>query len=252
MKSIARTAGLCLAATFVMSMAAAVTASANPVWEACLSNTTAKTRYESSACQKVGTTNSFAWEEVKNTDNVRILGLSIGLKDTGATGGTSLVVCGHVTIEGKEGTVGPGGLGLVTVANAPKPKEECARVEGGCKAGEVEKVAGANLPWQTEMYETEGAVQTKIAPGPSGEEPGWEVSCNTLLGKQTDRCLTKAAADQEVVTLTNKLTNSELLVLGKFLEKHKANCSQSSKEETGSVLGQLAILLESKAGLRVS
>ncbi len=246
-----KVAGLCLVSMLMVSMALAGTASAQPLWLACLSGTAnqAPTKYTTNQCSTANqTTGTFQWNEVSGTDKVTILAMSLRLTDEKATGGKSTIKCNHISLGG-EGIVGPGNKGKITVAKAPKPKTECERVEGGCKAGEVEKVEGVHLPWQTELYETEGQAQTRIEADGNGE-PGWEVECNSLLGLEKDLCETEGPANDEVVTLLNVNTSGVLLVLGKFLVLRRAKCSQGGAK-AGLVLGQLAILLASGAGLRI-
>src|SRR5258708_18938797 len=182
-------AGLCLVAMLVMGMALAATASAapgKPVWEGCLKSAPG-TKYESSACQKVGTTNEWGWEEIKNTDKVVSVGFTITLTDTGATGGSSKIQCFKGAED--EGSVGPGNKDRVEVARVKEPKKNCTRIEGGCKAGEVEEVEGANLPWQTEVFETEKMKITNLTSiKGGGKEPGWKVKCNTLIASKEDTC----------------------------------------------------------------
>jgi hypothetical protein len=243
-----KTAGLCLTSMLVMSMAVASSASA-VVWEGCLKGGTSASKYETSNCQKTESGGEWGWEEFKTTDRVISVGFTISLKDDNTLLGSSAVVC---TKGGRDsGSVGPKGFDRIELAFVEKASENCTRLEGGCKAGEIEAVEGANLPWQTEVFETEKKFLTKIAGTKSGKEPGWIVKCNTLGGKITDECLT-AAGKEESVELTNKETKNgtkiELLVLATFERKQKANCTQGLESETGSILGQSAILLAKETG----
>jgi len=238
--------GLGLASAFVMAMALAGNASAVPLWLACLEgNTPTATKYTSNSCGRVmsgSLPTRWQWNEVTATDKVRITGFTLSLTDTKAVGGSSTVRC----TSGIElsGTVGPGRFDRIEMAKVSEAKKDCARVEGGCKAEEVESVEGRDLPWQTELYETEGKFFDKIGSGGKGE-PGWEVSCNTLLGKQTDECESEGE-NFESAELVNKKTGlEELLVLGTLVGLHKFKCSQGGAG-AGSINGPFAILLESE------
>ncbi len=246
-------AGLCLAAMFVMSMAISSTASAAGVWEQCSEGGSA-TKYTEHQCLKAEGSGKWQWNEVKNTEPIRILAMTLTLSDEKTLLGVSTVRCGHpAELEEAVGSVGPGGKGRITVAHVKEPKKECEAVKV-CKAGEVNKVAGVDLPWQTELFLTEGKLQTHIE-GTGNGEPGWEVECNTIGGDKTDICK-QEAGKPETLTLENvKSKNAageeSLLVLATFLKKFKADCSEGGKE-SGVVSGQLAILKENGWGLRVS
>jgi hypothetical protein len=253
-----KVAGLCLVSMLMMSMALAGTASAQPLWLACLEGTsgTTPTKYTEKQCRTAASGNdgTWQWNEVSGTDKVMILAMTITLTDEKVPiFGKSTIQCGHGT---GAGVIGPKSKGRITEAKVTNPKTECERVSGPCKAGEIEKVEGANLPWQTEMFETEGKFQTHIEATTAGKEPGWSVTCNAeVTGKGTVDTCTQESEKPETVTLENKASlNSageiELLVLGTFLKKHKADCSKGGKE-AGVVEGQIAILLTTGGGLRI-
>jgi hypothetical protein len=249
-------AGLCLAAMFVMSMAISATASAAGVWEQCSEGGTA-TKYSEHQCLKAEGTGKWQWNEVKETEGARILTMTLTLKDEKTLLGVSAIRCDHPSEEGGEGSLGPKGIGRITKAEVKKPETECTVLEGGCKAGEIKIVKGVNLPWQTELFETEKSLQTHIEATTAGKEPGWEVECNTIGGVKTDTCLQESGKPETITLVNVASTNSsgekELLVLGTFLKKttSKAKCSEGGKE-SGVVSGQLAILKSNGWGLRVS
>jgi hypothetical protein len=146
MKSI-KIAGLCLVALAAMAMATAATASATPVWE-----------------QLNGTT----WSEIKGTEKVIDAG-TLKLTDTkgGLTGGVVTVECSGTST----GTVGPGKYDRITTITVANP---CRNITG-C-VGTI-KAEARNLPWQTELFETEGKVRDSVVSEVAGKFPGWKVEC---------------------------------------------------------------------------
>jgi hypothetical protein len=251
MKSIARTAGLCLVAMITMGMALAGSASAAPLWLLCLEGSASTSKYSSGQCTK--TEAGGKWESValgSKSDTVRIVGLTLRLTDLKTSVGKSTIKCDGVESEG-EGYIYTEKHGIINTAEVKNAKTNCERVEGGCKAGEVEKVKGADLPWLTELFETEGKFLTKIG-GTGKGEPGWEITCKTLEGSKTDVCLSESTEKREGVELTNKVsTSGVLLVLGTFEKARKAKCSLGTAE-SGEVEGQIAILLNSGNGLSIN
>jgi hypothetical protein len=234
---------------FSMSMVAAGTASAvGPVLEACTEGGTA-TKYTTHSCLTASGSGKFQWNEIKGTEAVKISGFTLTLRDTGATGGSSAVRC-TAGIEGA-GTAGPGNKGRITKMEVKNPKSNCARVEGGCKAGEVEKVAAVDLPWRTEVFETEKTDETKLE-GTGNGEPGWTVTCSTLLGPVTDTCTTEPGEP-----LTWSLYGT--LSVGTWLEEFEVlveaesavKCSVGGAKK-GEISGKGSIQLTSEAGLRIS
>ncbi len=243
-----RIAGLCLVSMLVMGMALAGTASAAPLWLVCLPKTGGK--FLDSQCLKPG---AGEWESVKLTgsDTVRLVGFTLRLTDTGTALGTSTVKCNGKGSEGEGLITGPN-LGVINTAEVKEPSKNCERVAGACKAGEVEKVVAADLPWKTEIFETEGKYLTKILADGNGE-PGWAITCNTLAGKETDTCLSESTEKAEQVELISTERNAELVVLGRFEKAHKAKCSEAKgKVETGEVEGLFALLLASGNGLSIN
>jgi len=233
-------AGLCLASMLVMGMALAGSANAAPLlWLVCLEGT-GLTKYTGSSCATLaGRPNSEpGWQSLGllpgQSDTVRILSFTITLTDTKATGGESKIRClEHVT---SWGLIENSGKGKQFTAEVANPKANCAVIKGGCKAGEVESVKGAHLPWTTEVVEEGGKGLIQIVSG-TGGEPGWTVRCNTLLGKQEDTCEGLEHAFAE-----NQVTEGVLLVLAEFANLKKGKCSQS-KAVSGEVEGKFAILL---------
>jgi hypothetical protein len=248
-----RIAGLCLVAVFVMSMVAAGTASAAPHWLVCLPFVTGSTatRYTEHQCKTASGTGGWEWSELDDTEPVFSVGETITLRDTKATGGSTAVQCSHVE---NEGSVGPGRFDRIT--RVVIDLAQCHRVENTLCESVVE-VKAVNLPWQTELEETENKILDRIVNvGTAGKEPGWAVTCKTLVGNKTDTCEGEGVGKEELLLMENKATKGvvepiELLVLATFEKKRKVKCSEGGKE-TGEVEGSVAVLTQTGWGLRVS
>jgi hypothetical protein len=245
MKSIT-TAGLCLVAMLVVSMVAAGTASAAPVWEHCETEkaNAAVSKWTTDQCTTASSMGAagFSWQEVKGTEAVVDHG-SLRLSDTVA-GVTVEVLCSGEST----GSVGPGKFDRITSITTLK-----------CEAGKnCEKLITAaearNLPWQTELAEPKaGEVRDHITSGGNGE-PGYKVKCKVpILGEREDVCTTEKGTTG-VTNVVTKGVPGELLVLNKFekpSKEEKANCTVGGKE-AGEVLGSIALLQANGQGLRVS
>jgi hypothetical protein len=246
MKSM-KIAGLCLVSMLVSGVVVAGTASAaGPVWQRCTEGGTA-TKYEDNQCAKLSGSGKFQWNELKSTEAVRITGLTLTLRDTGATGGSSAIQC---TAEDEgEGTVGPGSSGKITKFEIKKPKTNCSRVEGGCKAEGIETVRAVNLPWKTELSETEKGVQAQLESTTTGKEPGWEISCDTILGKMTDVCTSEEKKPAKATLLLDQ--SGKLLTLGEYLSRVRGKCSVGGAEQ-GEVKGKITVELANGQGVMFS
>ncbi len=252
MRTIGKITGLCLMSMsmLVMGMALAGSASAEPGWLLCSEGVnTSNTKYENSQCSKAKSTGK--WESVAPAvpHTVRIVSFTLKLIDTETSVGKSTVKCNGKGSKGS-GIIELASKGVVRVFEIENAKENCEAVEGGCKKGEVEKVKGANLPWAIEMFETEAKSLTKIAKGPGAAgEPGWEVTCNTLLGTRTDTC-TSNTGKEGSAELKNETAGGVLLVRGVLEKNLKASCTEG-KKESGESEGQLAILSAHEEGLAI-
>jgi hypothetical protein len=254
MKSI-KIVGLCLAAIFTMGMALAGNASAGLLWLLCLEgNNNPNTRFVDSNCRSPGA--GGAWESVaigNKTDTVRIKVYSLRLRDKATFAGESEIECNSdLTKDAGEGTISNTNEGKIVKAeiNKTEVNKRCTRIKGGCKAGEIEEVKGANLPWATKIEMTGTETTTTIENSGAGE-PGWIVKCNTLLGSKTDTC-TSIKKEYETANLFNELSHiptTVLLVRARFLKAHNAECSESSGKREGQVEGLVAILLVNGNGL---
>ncbi len=237
-----RIAGFCLAAVFVMSMVAAGTASAAPHWLVCLPSHTESTatKWSSEQCSKAEASGKWEWSEPKTTEATRTAG-SLKLEAKSIIGEVEVKCSGLDT-----GWIGPNGTDQTTTVTTDKcePGTNCEKIEGS--GGAVAR----NLPWNSELKETEGTIHDTIRNGGNGE-PGWEVTCKVLGKNETNVC-----TGPGLVVLENKNTPGNLaalLVLANFINpnKPKANCTGTGKE-TGNVSGSIAILLASGRALRVS
>jgi hypothetical protein len=241
-----KVAGLCLVSMFVMSTALASNASAAPLWLLCLPFVNNPTRYDSNQCNKASGTGS--WESVSiesKSDTVRILAFSLKLADTGT--GTE-VECPDPGTEGW-GLIENTNKGLIKVAKVKEPKVNCKLLKAaalGClTTNNLEEIEGVNLPWKTEIFETEFKKLTDIKNSGAGA-PGWKVRCGGI----TDTC-TEKVGEPEGIELSNEVTGGVLLVRGIFESKRKAHCSFTNTN-TGTVAGLVAILLWNGNGLSIN
>jgi RHS repeat-associated protein len=237
-------AGLWLAAVLVLGMALAGNAAAAPLWLVCLEGS-GLTKYSTNQCTTASSTGK--WQSLGlpsgKSDTVRLLAFSLRLEDTSV----------GVSIECPDAGTGWGLIespnkSQIKVAEVKEPEKEGCKVLKGfftCKAGTLTNVKGLNLPWKTEIFETEKKNLTKILSG-GGGEPGWAVTC----GGTTDECITESGGS-ESAELVNEVTSSVLLVSARFEATGKNKCSVGGKE-TGKTHGSIAILLWSGNGLSVN
>jgi len=243
MKSI-RIAGLCLAAVFVMSMAAAGTASAAPHWLVCLNWGGTGTKYSENQCFKAEGTGKYEWAEVKGTEPVASQG-SVTL----VTNGVPIVGSVEVKCSGiDEGSVGPGNIARTT--EIPKASIKCVAGKNCEKL--IKNAVPVGLPWNTELKETEGVLRGTIRKGAgSTSAPGWTAECTVLGVTEANTCTT----EEGLVNLTNTFTPGTvgpLLVLANFIKPNKPEAKCTRAGTTGDVLGGISILLANGDGLRVS
>lgn len=166
------------------------------------------------------------------TGNVTIKAKSVGgitLEDTKTLGGATAIEC-KVT---GEGTVGTGGKDKAT-AMSPS---ECLVVKGLCTS--IILVSAVHLPWNTQLATVEGKTRDKITTGEGGS-PGWEVECNTALGKVKDTCTGETSTAVENVTEGVKLVFD--------LESAHLNCTLGGE---GAGVWKGTILDEDSEGLTV-
>jgi hypothetical protein len=226
-------AGLCLVALAAMAMATAATASAAPVWEQCEKGA-AGTKWETNLCNKIGPPNEYAWQEVKSTEAVVTEG---SLRLTDLKGGLEKE---KVTVEcfGKdEGTIGPGKFDRITAITA----SACHNIENCPEILKV-RAEAVNLPWQTELYETEpGKVRDQITSTISGKFPGWKVVCSGV----SDTCEANTST-----AMTNK--QAEGVVQATFETKSgRATCTRGGAGQ-GEVIGSVITKATAGHAIRVS
>ncbi len=195
-------AGLCLVAVFVMGMVvSASTATAAPVWEQCRTEKEPKeppTRWSNSRCSVASSTGGWQWRELKTTEQVSTQA-TLTLIDKKATGGESAIQCGGTD----NGWIGPGKLDQI--ASISVIASNCKRVTGLCLT--VEEIKAIHLPWQTELFETEGRIRDKITETGTNGQPGWKVKCSGV----EDVCETVAGKEQSILMSNEQSTG---VVLG--------------------------------------
>ncbi|MGH2853478.1 MAG: hypothetical protein ACRDLF_04710 [Solirubrobacteraceae bacterium] len=204
----------------------ATSALASPIWEQCSEGGSA-TKYSSNQCSKAEGGGKWQWNELAGTEKFRGLFSTLTLRDTKTPEKESVIRC---TKGVEEGTVGPDNEGLVIEkAEVKEASKNCVRLEGPCKAEGVEKVEGVDLPWQQEFSETEKKFSTAVEPFGTGE-PGWNVTCKTILGSTSDTCTTESASKEEGESLENVLTGGVSSIIASLKKLHKAKCSVGGAE----------------------
>ncbi len=217
-------------------------------WEKCAEGkeNEAPTKFTTNQCTTAGNGAKWQWDEATENE-IKGVGLTLSLADTKALGGTSKIRCTGLEETGK---VGGGASGVIDTAEVSSPSTNCTRVEGTCKAGEVEKVKGIHLPWHTFWTETENKAVIIIESDGSGQ-PGWEVACNATLGKKTDTCETESTEKSEEATLANVSSGGALSVSATYAKKYKEKCSEGGAE-SGEEEGTVTLLDKAGSGLRVA
>ncbi len=219
-------------------------------WEKCAEGKEkeAPTKYTTSQCTTAASGNEGKWQWNEATENeIKGVGLTLTLTDTKAPGGSSKIRCAKLEATGK---VGGGASGVIETAEVSSPSTSCTRLEGACKAGEVEAVKGIHLPWHTFWTENGKGPLILIESDGSGQ-PGWEVDCNTVIGKRADTCETESTEKSEEATLANVSSGGVLSVSATLATKYKAKCSEGGKE-SGEEEGTITLLDKAGAGLRVA
>jgi hypothetical protein len=241
-------AALSLASMLVVGSAMVGNAAAVPLWLVCLEGS-GLTKYSGSQCTTASA--SGKWQLLGlpsgKVDTVKLVPLTLTLKDTKTLLGESEVVCfsrgseAEAVVEGKN-------KGKITSVGIREPEKNCKGVKV-CKPEEVEEIEGVGLPWNTELFETEKQILTKLSSSGNGE-PGWKVKCNTIGGTEIDECVSVSTEKTPQAKFESKVSGTELLALGTFETGHLAKCSQK-EEESGEILGQFALLTKSGNGLGV-
>jgi hypothetical protein len=180
------TVGLAVVAVFAFSVIAAASASAATEW-----------LLEGAAIPSPG-------------DTVETTG-ELLLEDTGT--GTQIECSGKF-----DGTVGPGATDKIekilnlagveetsneNLAKVTKPAIDCkVEAAGLCNVtvGALIWVFPLHLPWKTELLLPEATLWVDDIVSGTGGEPGYEVSCSTIIGVQTDVCEGKPGSIETNVT----------------------------------------------------
>lgn len=231
MKSV-RIAGLCLVSMLALSSLSMVTAgsaSAIARWLQCRTATGGEppTEYTNADCAVAQRGGGWQWRELLNTEQILTFG-TLELKDTKTTLGESAVVCGG-TDNGWIGVLNKDFITSISVkASNCKAVKVCENVEG---------IEARNLPWQTELFETEGKVRDAIRNSGAGN-PGWKVTCKApIIGSTTDEC-----TSNEGNTAIEELSGNLSLDFRFQGEKSgKATCSKGGAGSglvEGTVLGR--------------
>jgi hypothetical protein len=206
----------------------------NGKWEQCAEGSSG-TKYSTNQCTTASESGKDQWKEVAGTEAVVSKG-SLLLKDAKTVVGVAEVEC-YVEAEGVVG---------------PKQNDKIKTIKvGSCRAVKVceagtAKMEAVDLPWQTEAYETEGKYFDSLSAGGSGN-PGLKITCKVLKIEKSDTCKTEGV---EILELKNESTAGSLLVKGTYQHNRKAECTEGG-EESGEIVGSLATLKTSGAGLRV-
>jgi hypothetical protein len=211
--------GLAVAALF--SGVIATSASAAPVWQTCTNLEAEIGNYGNLGCTIEKEGGKYEWLGNEESGEVQGTG-TLRLSDTKTLAGKSEVEC-SVTTKGVVGPQQSGRVESITIASC-KQLKVCENVE---------TVKPLNLPWQTELTEKSDQVRDTIREV-SGE-PGWSVTCKTLLGSKTDTCLTETGKEGST-TATNETTHG--YVLGEFGPTAKVDCTEGGKEsgEVGGIV----------------
>ncbi len=247
MKKSLKIAGLCLASMLVMGMALAGNASAALLWLVCLKGE-GLTKYTSSNCLTAG---SGSWQSLGvpsgTSITVKILILTLLLKDTKTAAGASEVQCFDNAGSVGEGVIEANGKGKVVKAEVKEPEKNCVGKKV-CESKGVTEVTGINLPWTTELFVgANGEPLTKLVGSGEKKEPGWKLKCKVAGLPTEDVCESSVGEPEEVELSFGEVTKNpagalELLVKGRFQDARLGTCSQK-KEKSGEVTGKIAILL---------
>ncbi len=239
MRMMLKLAGLCLVATFVLGATYSATASAaGLVWEQCTEEGTT-TKYSAHECLTAEATGKWAWHEIKTTEKVTNNGTLI-MRDTKTPAGTAEVEC---VIAGT-GTVGPGRFSKIETIKVETSKCRPLKV---CE--NVEKVEALNLPWQTELTETEGKPDVRFSGNGTGE-PGWDVKCKVpVLGSIEDKCVDEKAFAGIFFPITSLFRI--LLIRYSLPNNNPAGKCSEGGEKSGEIVGSIENAKSNGWGLRV-
>jgi hypothetical protein len=240
-------AGLCLVSMIVMAMALAGNASATPLFVICREGS-GLTKYSTDNCTTAESAGKWQAQELTTTEKGFGVNFTLTLTDTKTALGVTKIRCD--TGGESTGVVGPENIAVGETAKIKNAKENCRGLEGGCESNKIEEVKAVDSPWKTTLFETEKKIFGK-AEADGGGEPGWAITCKTVLGSKTDTCIAESPSQAEVGLAENKLSGGVLLILGTPLKRGKQKCTEGGKE-AGEIEGQGAGLLLSGLSISVS
>jgi hypothetical protein len=160
------------------------------------------------------------------------------LTDDTAPGGATAVHCFGFN----SGTVGPHALDLIETITAEKlgtnKKITCKFDKTGtCEAGTAPTAEAIHLPWHTELTLFGSAVRDMVMSDGAGN-PGWAVTCKTILGNVTDTC------ENALTSTALEIVSSGVLALFDATS-NAANCKvggEAVRNGAGLVSGDVTIL----------
>lgn len=212
--------GLALVAG-LMAVSASSAWAGPPRWVACEKVPPGTGHWTDQHCEKAG---SGEWDtrEITETREVTSDG-TLELEDEKASAlGATRIKCSGTNL----GTVGAGGSDSVVSITATN----CEFVKaGGCSTGTKPTAEARNLGWTTQLEEVENKetkkqeVRDRITSLIAGKQPGWAVTCTSVLGKkETDVCESEGTASTKV---TNGTGEKQGAVIGTFEKAQRAHCS---------------------------
>jgi hypothetical protein len=164
------------------------------------------------------------------------------LTDHNPPGGEVVVHCKGFN----DGTVGPHELDLVLAVTTEllkgSDKIPCTfDKQGACESGTVPLALALNLPWHTELTLFPGSEVRDMIMGDGNGNPGWSVTCKTILGTITDDCTAPLGSTRVeniagggVLALFDKISN----------EKNPADCKvggEAVRKAAGLVSGDITL-----------
>jgi hypothetical protein len=157
--------------------------------------------------------------------------------DLASPGGGTAVICKG----DNHGTVGPGARDLILSFPFRDP---CSfEKAGGCEAGSPPNWVAVHLPWVTRLLTVAGVTRDMLEPSGAGN-PGWAVTCKTIIGNVTDEC-TSATGEPKV---TNNSSGDVTETFDAF--EPGASCTQGNAT-SGMVIGPVLVFAE-KPLLKIS
>ena len=105
---------------------------------------------------------------------------------------------------------------------------------GACEASSAPLFLAVNLPWHTELYLLGSEVRYMIMPD-GGGNPGWAVTCKTILGALTDTCTVLLGS-----TEVKNVTSGVLALFDSLSNANPADCkvgAEAVRPKVGLVAG---------------